>query len=283
MTKEKVAIVQSELFISQELKNAYLDDISIITSKNIKEIYKFIIRNALKKCIFKFILDIDSGVLDKLIDYISSKKELKSKNVSILKKCTFMATRSNATSIREKKNLKNMNIYFTLTTVQELLRDYNDGRIFIVSNTNTPYYDEIYNFKNTNMYRLSDLTVKILNEYTGSTITSALNNAEEYKHFVSLILKSKYRKIVQFFEVYYLEELKPLKKVVFSMNSITAGSGLSSDLLKYNKIKFYNMYENTALTLAGEPNSWNFLIRNNIVSSKKCTFGKLLNIINDNV
>jgi hypothetical protein len=279
----KAAIIQSQQFFTKELQKEYLGLTPLYTSNDEKKIYNFIIKNAKKKCIFKFVLDVDSGVLDKFIDYISFKKKSKSKYVSILDNCTFIATRSNATSIREKKNLKHMNIYFTLTTVQELLRDYNDGRLMVVSNTNTPYYDEIYNFKNTNMYRLSDLTVKILNEYTGSTITSALNNAEEYKHFVSLILKSKYRKIVQFFEVYYLEELKPLKKVVFSMNSITAGSGLSSDLLKYNKIKFYNMYENTALTLAGEPDSWIFLIRNNIISSKKCTFGKLINIINDNV
>lgn len=37
MTKEKVAIVQSDIFISRELKDAYLDDdIVIFTSKNIK-------------------------------------------------------------------------------------------------------------------------------------------------------------------------------------------------------------------------------------------------------
>ena len=179
MTKEKVAIVQSELFISQELKDAYLDDISILTSKNIKEIYKFIIRNALKKCIFKFILDIDSGVLDKLIDYISSKKELKSKNVSILKKCTFMATRSNATSVRKKKNLRDVKLYFALTTLGEILKDYDDDRLFIVSDADTPYYKEVYHFKPTNNYKISNITLDVLNKYKGSSITCVLNTKDE--------------------------------------------------------------------------------------------------------
>lgn len=275
MTKE-VAIIQSESFISRELQNTYLDSTAILTSKSIKVIYKFITTNALKKCIFKFILDIDSNVLDKLIDYISCKKELKSKSVSILKKCTFMATRSNATSVRKKKNLRDMKLYFTLTSLDEILKDYNDNTLFIVSNENTPYYNEVYHFKHINNYRVLNITLDVLNKYKGSSITCVLNTKDEYQHVVNLILQSKYKGTVQFFEVYFTEIIGLLRN---SMNSVSAGTCISGNYLDYPELKYYNTYENTSLMLACNTSLWSLLIKNKLVSKNVCDYGIAISII----
>jgi hypothetical protein len=280
---KKVAIVQSEEFFTSKLQKKYLEGIPLLTSDNFKKVYAFIIKNAQKKCIFNFILDINSGVLDKLIDYISLKKKSNSKNVSVLNKCIFMATRSNATSIREKKNLKDMNIYFTLTTIGEILKDYYDNRIFVISDSKTPYYDEIYRFKNSNNsnnnYRLSELTVGILNEYKGGTISCALNTESEYKKYVDLILESNYRKILQFIEVNYLGILKPLENVMFSLNNINAGSGIVGNFLEYPGLSILNIYENTSLMLAYQTTQWNSFIKNKLVSNKISNYGKLINLV----
>ena len=77
---KKVAIVQSEEFFTPKLQKKYLEGIPLLTSNNFKDVYTFIIKNAKKKCIFKFVLDINSSVLDKLVDYISLKKKSKSFN-----------------------------------------------------------------------------------------------------------------------------------------------------------------------------------------------------------
>lgn len=280
---KRVAIVQTEKYFTPELQKKYLEGIPLLTSNNFKDVYAFIIKNAKKKCIFKFVLDIDSGVLDKLIDYISLKKKSKSKNVAIVDKCIFMATRSNASSVREKKNLKDMNLYFTLTTIGEILKDYYDNRIFVISDSETPYYDEIYRFKNSSNsnknYRLSDLTVDILNEYKGSSITCALNTESEYKKYVDLILESNYRKFLQFIEVNHLGILKPVENVMFSLNNINAGSGIVGNFLEYPGLSIFNIYENTSLMLAYQTTQWNAFIKNKLVSNKISNYGKLQNLI----
>lgn len=281
---KKAAIIQSEKFFTPELKDIYLQDIPLLTSNNFKEVYAFIIKNAKKKYIFKFVLDINSGVLDNLINYISLKKKYKAKSFSTIKKCIFMATRSNATSVRENKNLKNINLYFTLTTIGEILKDYYDNRMFVISDSKTPYYDEIYHFKNSSNgnknYRLSDLTVDILNEYKGSSITCALNTQSEYKKYVDLILESNYRKFLQFIEVNHLEILKPLKNIMFSLNNINAGSGIVGNFLEYPGLSIFNIYENTSLMLAYQTTQWNTFIENKIVSNKISNYGKLIELVN---
>lgn len=280
---KKVAIVQSGDFFTPQLQELYLEKIPLLTSLNAKEIYNFIRKNALKKYIFKFILDVNSGVLDELIDYVSLKKKSKSKNVSILNNCTFIATRSNANSIREKKNLKDMDIYFTLTPIGEILKDYSDNRMFVVSDSKTPYYNQIYNFKNSNNYRLSELTVEILNEYKGNSISCALNTPDEYKKYVELIIKSNYRKILQFIEINHLGILKPLGNVIVNINNISAGSGITGNILEYPGLTVFKIYENTSLMLAYQTSQWNAFIKNKIVSKKKTSqYGKLITYLNSN-
>lgn len=208
---------------------------------------------------------------------------MKSKNVSILKKCTFMATRSTATSVRKKKNLRDVKLYFTLTSLEEILKDYDDDRLFIVSDADTPYYKEVYHFKSTNNYKISNITLDVLNKYKGSSITCVLNTKDEYQQLVNLILQSSYRKLLQFFEVYFIETLVPLKDVVFSMNSISAGTCVSGNYLQYPQLKFYNAYENTSFMLAREPLLWKLLIENKLVSKNVCDHGMYIDLFVGNL
>ena len=268
---KKVAFIQSDEFFNQALQDQYLHNIPVLTSTDAKEIYKFIKKNALKKCILKYVLDINSNVLDKLIDYISLKRD-KCSCCSIIDKCTLMATRSNATNVREKNILKKTNIFFTLTTIGIILNTYTDNRLFVVSNTQSPYYNEIFNFKKTNNFRISDLTVDILNQYKGSSITCALDTPAEYTKYVSLILQSNYRRFCQFFEINYLEIVKSLDKVVFNINNISAGSGLVGNILDYPELNIFKIYENTSLMLILQASIWEIFIKNKIVSNKICDF-----------
>lgn len=278
---KKVALIQDDEHFTPALQELYLQNIPVLTSKDAKEIYKFIKKNAQKKCILKYVLDVNSGVLNQLIDYISLKKD-KCTCCSIIDKCTLIATRSNANSVRDKNMLKGTNIYFTLTPIGEILKDYYDNRIFVVSDTQTPYYNEIYNFKNTNNYKLSELTIDILNQYKGTSITCALDTPDEYSKYVSLILQSNYRRILQFFEINYLDIVKPLYKVMFSMNNISAASGIVGNILEYPGLDIFKIYENSSLMLINQASLWEMFIKNKIVSNKVCDYSKLITYLDSN-
>ena len=92
MYMKKVALIQSKEFFTEELKDKYLGDIQLLTSNNVVEIYKFIKKNAKKKCIFKYVLYISSDVLNAFIDYIYDKKELSLNARSLLSKCILISS-----------------------------------------------------------------------------------------------------------------------------------------------------------------------------------------------
>jgi hypothetical protein len=279
---KKVALIQNEQFFTPALQKLYLANIPVLTSKDVKEIYKFIIKNAKKNCILKYVLNINSGELDQFIDYISLKKE-KGTICCLINKCTFIATRSNATSVRKKNILKGTNIYFTLTPISEILNNIKDDRMFIVSDTQNPYYDEIYNFKKTNNYRISEITDDILNQYTeyGSAITCALNSQAEFSNLVSLILKSKYRRLLQFIEIKNLDIIKPLINVMFTNTNTISGSGIIGNIFRYPEFNIDKMYENTSLMLVNLVSEWGALIKNELVSKKICNYGIVIFYLNN--
>jgi hypothetical protein len=150
--------------------------------------------------------------------------------------------------------------------------------MFIVSNSPNPFFSQIYNFKSNN-YRISELTVDILNNYKGDIMTCAFNSDDEYKRYVDLILESNYRKFLQFIEVNHLGILKPLENVMFSLNNINAGSGIVGNFLEYPRLSIFNIYENTSLMLAYQTTQWNTFIKNKLVSNKISNYGKLINLI----
>jgi len=71
---KKVALIQSKEFFTKELNEKYLDNILLLTSNDVVAIYKFIMNNANKNCIYNYVLHVDSGVLSNFIDYIAKKR-----------------------------------------------------------------------------------------------------------------------------------------------------------------------------------------------------------------
>ena len=83
-----------------------------------------------------------------------------------LDKCIFFATLSNADSIR---NVIAENIYFSLSSLSIVLKGFlnipPNYVMTIVSDENTPYYNQIYNTGPKPVYRISELTVEKVNEF----------------------------------------------------------------------------------------------------------------------
>lgn len=274
---KKVALIQSQANFTEELKEKYLGDVPLLTSNNVAEIYKFIKKTAKKNCIFKYVLHIDSGVLDAFIDYIYDKKKLSMNARSLLSKCIFIATLSNADSVREKNIQKNTNIYFSLSALSEILKMFkgvpNEKYMLIVSDSDTPYYNQIYSTNISPKYRISDLnlTVEVINNFNknGGLIVMALDDDAEYKKLIELILNSDWKKAVCVIELNNnKEDILPLKNNVAQIHCSSSGISLSGDINYYKDLNNVLLYENCAALLINEYKNWNSFIKNKIISMK---------------
>jgi hypothetical protein len=278
----KVALIQSVEVFSRELNKEYLGDIPILTSKDSKEIYKYIVLNAKKNNIYKFVLDLDSSVLDKLIDVIYEKKN-KSFNIrTLFSKCILIATYSNADRIREKNLQKNTNIYFGISPLSEILNTFKsvpvDKAMLVVSDNNNPFFTQIYNFNIIPKYRISELTIQHINEFskTGFIIIIALGEKSEYSQFSNLILQSEYNKQLTGIEIEDIDDVKLLINKLSTITSISSGIALKGDFYYYPKIHPYLGYDNLDIMLVKLVNIWEGMIDLKIITQSPCVYNTSL-------
>ena len=272
---KKVALIQSQISFTPELKDKYLGDIPLLTSRNVIEIYKFIKSNAKRNCIFKYVLHLDSGILDQFIDLIYTRKQNSLSARRFLSKCTFVATISNADYVREKNIEKNTNIYFSLSPLSQILKDYKsiprNRHMFIVSDQITPYFNQIMDVDFIFKYRVSEVTVEIINQFVNEVsgnLSLFLNDDEEIIKITNLLVQSNFVRALWTTELYNLELLRPLFNKVELVFSDSSGAGICGNTFKYTDLNKFILYENTAAVLVNSYESWDEYIRNNVISSE---------------
>jgi len=269
---KKVAFIQSEFAFTPELKKKYLDNILLLTSTNVENIYKFIKKNANNKNIYKYVLYLNSKVTSELIDYLYIKKKKSSKAKKMLSKCILVATLSNADVVIQKNIEKKTNIYFSLSPISIVLSAFNgippNRLMLVVSDTTSPYYEQIFNINITPKYKISQLTVEIINQFalTGSNITMALNTPEEYEKITQLILQSNFTRQLSVIEIEYVNILSPLFNKLSSITTSSSGVALCGNVNIYNDLNKYLLYQNNALMLVYLYKEWENFIKRNIIS-----------------
>lgn len=273
---KKVALIQDQSQFSREVIYKYMGNIQTLDSSNINIIYKFIIDNACKNGIYKYVLYINSKTLDEFIDYISTKKSKSCKICKLLNKCTFIATLSNANIVRKKNIKKKTNIYFSLSAISEVIKVFegaNPGKyMLIVSDTDTPYYNEIYNTNIIPKYKISDpnLTVSTINNFNinGSWIIASLDTTEEYTKFTNLILQSDWKKGIMVIEISNsgTDIISKLKNKVSGIELSSSGVSLSGDIYYYKELNSKILYQNCATMLVNTYKQWNEYKKNKIIS-----------------
>ena len=163
---KKVALIQSKVVFTPELQAKYFNNIPFLTSTNLDEIYKFIKKNFKKHRIYKYVLYVNSALLTKFIDYLHDKKNQSKKARKMLSKCILVATSSTADAVRKQNFDKNTNIYFGLSPISEVLTLTSNNRLMlVVSDSENPYFDQVYNTPVTPKYYLSELTVDKINVF----------------------------------------------------------------------------------------------------------------------
>jgi len=198
-----------------------------------------------------------------------------------LDKCIFVATYSNADSVREKNIQKNTNIYFTLSPLSEIInsveRNYLPNRaMLVVSDINNPYYNQLYDMDINPKYRISELTVDKINRFANTAIimTVALDTLEETKTFTELLLQSNYSKILASIESVAVEEMLRVQNKVSSFFIRSSGVGICGNTDKYACLNIYNGYEICATVLVNTYKLWKEYIKNHVISIESPKFFK---------
>ena len=292
--KNKVAFVQSEQIFEDDTRIEYLKikKSQLLTlnpanpnGNNEVKVFNFIKKHASENKIYNFVLHIDSGTLSNLIDYMAEKKE-KSRSVrNLLKKCTLVATYSNADYVRQQNVDKETGIYFSISPLSVLLRSVPDGSaistsnqpkdiMVVVSDTVSPYFKQIadhFNKANTTVdfKKMSEFNKDKLNEFAsnnGHLLITSLDTLEEFNTFGSVVAASNFSKQVMFIELTQpsSEGLDALQGKVSDVHTVS--SGVCINATGYEGLNNFIPYEKCAAILTVIWSCWEKLKESNVLS-----------------
>jgi hypothetical protein len=289
--KNKVVFIQSEQIFESDTRKTYLKiKISqLLTSNDENDIFEFIKEHASKNKIYNFVLHIDSGTLRKLIPLMAEKKINSKKTRKLLAKCTFVATYSNADSVRELNKEEDTGISFALSPLSEVLRSLPDGTVIkteeqeeeqskkevmvVISDTDSPYYQQIdehfVSEEGTTLvkYKVSELTVDLINDFVeneGYSMVLALDTEEEFDDVGQKIFDSMFKK-----QLHIIECTQPASDGVRKMQAKasdiqTYSSGVCINGTEYSGLNTLIAYEKCAAILTQLWNSLNKLKKANV-------------------
>jgi hypothetical protein len=202
-----------------------------------------------------------------------------------LNKCIFFATLSNADSVRD---VIAKNIYFSLSALSVVLKGFlnipPNYVMTIVSDLNTPYYNQIYNTGPKPVYRISELTVEKVNNFADSgtalDILIGLNDfpTNEFEKLNKILLDPacKYRKIATFIELETIDIpfVEKLNKKLAKTNNIASNVSLCGVTNAYPDIDSYTLYQNSAIQFVNFYDEWCKFIKQSIVFNRFSKFNK---------
>lgn len=293
--KNKVAFVQSETIFEDDTRVKYLKikKSQFLTlnpanpnGNNEVKVFNFIKKHASENKIYNFVLHIDSGTLSNLIDYMAEKKENSRSVRNLLKKCTLVATYSNADYVRQQNMDKETGIYFSLSPLSVLLKSVPNGSVIstpnqqkeimvVVSDTDdSPYYQQIadsFNKADTTVdfKKMSELNKDKLNDFAsknGYLIIAALDTVEEFNTFGSVVAASDYSKQVMFIELTQPDSqgLNDLQGQVSDIQAVS--SGVCVNGTGYEELNNFIPYEKCAAALTVAWGCWEKFKEANVLS-----------------
>jgi hypothetical protein len=265
---------------TQDVKVAYIQTTGLMTEEQIQNfmpLTPYLISNN-PTAMLNFILLWNARGVKNFVLNINSQQVLDLYNLGMFSNTNlidslFVATFSNANSIRD---LSIPNLYFSLSAVNVVIAPLPQlpptRSLLVVSDTSNPYYNQIYNVRNYDRYRLSDLTIPILNTFalTGSTIFVALDTPTEYNTFEGLIIdpSCNYTRQINFIEIdlQNIPVVTPLLTKVSSIVVTSSGVGICASTSKLPTINNFVLYDNCSIQLVNNGFLWNHFISTGIVS-----------------
>ena len=268
---KNIAYIQNIGLLTNEQIQKYMGDIKYITSDDLMIIYKYIVCCNKYYKITQFCLMINSGILKNLNILIQNSRRLE--------KCVFFATLSNADSVRD---VIAENIYFSLSSLSVVLKGFlnipPNYIMTIVSDENTPYYNQIYNTGPKPVYRISELTVEKVNEFVdnGNAIDMliALNeypiNEFEMLNKILLDPACKYKNFATFIELSSTNNpfIEKLKVKLARINNIASNISFCGVTNAYSDIDSLTLYQNSAIQFVNFYYKWSEFIKQDLVFNR---------------
>ena len=261
---KNVAYIQDFNLLTPEQIKKYIPGVKNLTEEDPIKVYKFIVccNNCYK--ITNFCLNLNSGTLKDLNVFIGNNRKLD--------KCIFIATRSNANSVRKTIT---KNIYFSLSEISILIGDYKGIKPYnvmtIVSDTRTPYFNQIYETGPKPAYRISELTVEKMNEFVDNgnaiSLLIALRNfpTNEFERLNQILLDPacKFKSFASFIELdtvdlVFVDKLKDKLAYISTIASNVSFLGVSN---AYPDINSITLYDNCAIQYVNFYNDWEKYIK----------------------
>jgi len=293
--KNRVCFIQSEVVFEYEKNedgvSTVIDYLKIkksqfLESNDASEIFDFIYNHSKNNHIYKFVCHIDSGVLENLIDKMVEEKNNSSRVRSLLKKCTFIATYSNANNTRNKNKANGSMFYFSLSDLRTILNNVpndnggisneppssiskpkeilvcvSDSAYSTSSIPASPFFEQVNaNYtENSNTIiqkvKASMLTKEILNAFVdqgGYNVTVALNTEDEYQKFTDTIIASTFKK-----QILFIENTQPtITQVLGKVQVVSSGLCINAPRSAYPYLNPLLSYEICAAILTVCWRSW---------------------------
>lgn len=291
--KNRVCFIQSGIVFEYERDEDGLSTVidylkikksQFLESKDEVEIYKFIYNHAKNNNIRNFVCHIDSGVLEKVMDIIV-KKTKNSSVRSLLNKCIFVATYSNANHTRDKNKQTGSRFYFALTELDTVLKNIPNGKfgkekkiLACISDSSTPYFKQVAdNFidgenRTVEKVNISKLTETILDDFAkngGYTVVASLDTSKEYQSFTDAILGSRFREQVLIIENNQADVTAPLLNAPFSsIQTIYSGQCINAKPSVYPGLNPFLTYDICAAILTVCWKSWPKFKETGVLSMK---------------
>lgn len=308
--KNKVCFIQSEEIFQEDTRKKYLKikNSQLLTSNDGEEIYSYIRKNVRTNKIYNFTLHIDSATLSDLLDYMEDKKQSSKITRAWLKKCAFVCTYSNAGYIRQKVLSLNVNnVFFGLSPIRSVLETIPRGSsnvtldpsgnlvvdasgnpirkpkeiMVVVSDTQGPYFNEVYTFfndVNTTLQKTkvlvnpnvqdSGLTLQKLNDFAdndGYLIILSLDTEAEFNAVGSLIKTSRYSKPIHIIECTQIAS-QGLTDMRSKCEIVTSASGVSIQA-KLDDLNRTIPYESCAASLTLTWKTWPLYVSGKVVNA----------------
>ena len=279
--KNKVCFIQSEQVFEWDEDDEGLSTIrdylkikksQFLESKDVNKIYSFIRDHAKKNNIRKFVCHIDSGVLEKLMDKMVKEKKNSNSVRSLLNKCTFVSTYSNANATRDKNKETGSMFYFSLSdlvsvlsTMQHMKMGKEKETLLCISDTISPYFKQIENsyldneMTTVQKVNISKLDKPTLDEFakTGHLVIAALDTFEEYEKFTNMMVSGDFKKQIMFIENVHPDATKPLDVAGFSNIQVSySGVCINAPPSVYSGLNSSTTYEICAAVLTVCWRSW---------------------------
>lgn len=267
VSRGSLSNVPSVVFTPEVIQQYFGECIPLITTNDPKEIFDFIVTNAIKYKIYKYNLQNNSSTIINFINYIHERMRTSRIVRKLLSKCILCCTNSNADIVRELNVKKDTKLSFCLSRLSTVLSNYDgtpENKTFlIVSGSTNTFYDQVFNLDIKPKCRVNELKANDITDFIkkgGYKLFLSLSTKEEYGQVINEINKTPFEGEIVVLELDYPDEMTKLINKNIIVSTVSSGVGILGEKSQYVNLNEFLPYDTTAVVLCKNYQCWsNFL------------------------